>query len=300
MPEITRRPIDEAACKRLAAAGVDARLARLFASRGVTDVAELATALPGLLAPGLLAHAEEAAAFLADAIARKRKLLIVADYDADGATACAVGLRALRAMGAVVDFIVPDRFRFGYGLTPEIVRIAAERTPDILITVDNGIASVEGVAEANRLGMQVLVTDHHLPGAVRPDAVCIVNPNQAGCAFPSKNLAGVGVIFYVMMALRAELRRRGAFSGGAEPNLGTLLDLVALGTVADVARLDANNRIFVAHRARVHRHRRAHAGRGPPAAPRGRLRSGIRPRPAPERRRAAGGHVRRYRMPRHR
>jgi single-stranded-DNA-specific exonuclease len=212
----------------------------------VKDASELATALPGLLAPAALDHAEEAAVLLADAIAQKRKLLIVADYDADGATACAVGLRALRSMGAAVDFIVPDRFRFGYGLTPEIVRIAAARTPDILITVDNGIASVEGVAEANRIGMQVLVTDHHLPGDVRPDAACIVNPNQAGCAFPSKHLAGVGVIFYVMMALRAELRRRGAFAGRAEPNLGALLDLVALGTVADVAKLDANNRILVA------------------------------------------------------
>ncbi|CAG0124268.1 partial Single-stranded-DNA-specific exonuclease RecJ, partial [Rhodocyclaceae bacterium] len=165
--------------------------------------------------------------------------------DADGATACAVGLRGLRAFGACVDFIVPNRFEYGYGLTPEIVRLAAEAQPDILLTVDNGIASVEGVTEANRLGMQVLVTDHHLPGDTLPDALCIVNPNQPGCVFPSKNLAGVGVMFYVLLALRAELRARGAFAEQAEPNLGNLLDLVALGTVADVVKLDENNRILV-------------------------------------------------------
>ncbi|HEX4944688.1 MAG TPA: DHH family phosphoesterase, partial [Usitatibacteraceae bacterium] len=246
MPEVVERPIDESARARLVAGGVDPRLARLFAARGVSDAAELSTALPGLAFPDRLGHAAEAAALLADAIEAGTRILIVADYDADGATACAVGLRALRAMGATVDYLVPDRFRFGYGLTPEIVRIAAERSPGLLVTVDNGIASVEGVAEANRLGMRVLVTDHHLPGEERPDAACIVNPNQAGCGFPSKNLAGVGVIFYVMTALRAELRRRGAFAGRAEPNLAALLDLVALGTVADVVKLDANNRILVA------------------------------------------------------
>ena len=150
---------------------------------------------------------------LADAIAHGKRLLIVGDYDCDGATACAVGVLGLRALGASVDYLVPNRFDFGYGLTPEIVRLAAERRPDILITVDNGIGSVEGVAEANRLGMQVLVTDHHLPGERLPEAACIVNPNQHGCAFPSKHLAGVGVMFYVLLALRAELRRRGAFGG---------------------------------------------------------------------------------------
>lgn len=246
MPDVVARPIDEAARARLVAGGVDPRLARLFAARGVTDVAQLSPALPGLVTPDRLGHAAEAAALLADAIDAGQRILIVADYDADGATACAVGLRALRSMGATVDFLVPDRFRFGYGLTPEIVRLAAERSPHLLVTVDNGIASVDGVAEANRLGMRVLVTDHHLPGADRPDAACIVNPNQEGCGFPSKHLAGVGVIFYVMTALRAELRRRGRFAGRAEPNLGALLDLVALGTVADVVRLDANNRILVA------------------------------------------------------
>jgi len=246
MPEIVKRAIDAAARARLVAGGVEPRMAALFAARGVRDAAELAATLPGLVAPDRLGMAGEAATLLADAIASGTRILIVADYDADGATACAVGLRALRALGASVDFLVPDRFRFGYGLTPEIVRLAAGRAPGLLVTVDNGIASVEGVAEANRLGMRVLVTDHHLPGAELPEAACIVNPNQAGCGFPSKNLAGVGVIFYVMLALRAELRRRGAFAGRTEPNLASLLDLVALGTVADVVKLDANNRILVA------------------------------------------------------
>ncbi|MBL0141199.1 MAG: single-stranded-DNA-specific exonuclease RecJ [Betaproteobacteria bacterium] len=246
MPDIVERSVDPNACARLVAGGIDPRLARLFAARGVNEATELSAALPGLVPPGALSQAREAAALLADAIEAGTRILIVADYDADGATACAVGLRALRAMGASIDFLVPDRFRFGYGLTPEIVRLAAERSPGLLVTVDNGIASAEGVAEANRLGMRVLVTDHHLPGDVRPDAACIVNPNQAGCGFPSKALAGVGVIFYVMMALRAELRRRGAFAARAEPNLAALLDLVALGTVADVVKLDANNRILVA------------------------------------------------------
>ncbi len=246
MPEAVARDVDGAALARLVAEGIDPRLARLFAARGVASAAELATALPGLAAPDRLRAVDQAATLLADAIDAGERILIVADYDADGATACAVGLRALRAMDASVEFLVPDRFRFGYGLTPEIVRLAAERSPHLLVTVDNGIASVEGVAEANRLGMRVLVTDHHLPGAERPDAACIVNPNQAGCGFPSKNLAGVGVIFYVMVALRSELRRRGRFEGRTEPNLAALLDLVALGTVADVVRLDANNRILVA------------------------------------------------------
>jgi single-stranded-DNA-specific exonuclease len=208
---------------------------------------ELATTLQSLAPPRSMHRLDEAAALLADAIARRDKLLIVADYDADGATACAVGVKALRAMGAVVDYVVPNRRIHGYGLTPEIAREAAQRAPQWLITVDNGIAAVDGIAEANRLGMRVLVTDHHLPGAQPPDAACIVNPNQHGCGFPSKNLAGVGVVFYVMLALRAELRRRNAFSASSpEPNLAELLDLVALGTVADVVKLDGNNRILVA------------------------------------------------------
>jgi len=182
---------------------------------------------------------------LADAIEASQRLLIVGDYDCDGATACAVGVLALRAFGARVEYLVPNRFDYGYGLTPEIVRVAAKRAPDILITVDNGIASVEGVREANALGMRVIVTEHHLPGQCLPDAACIVNPNQAGCEFPSKHLAGVGVMFYAMLSLRGELRRRGAFASKDEPNLAGLLDLVALGTVADVVRLDRNNRILV-------------------------------------------------------
>jgi single-stranded-DNA-specific exonuclease len=201
--------------------------------------------LPALLPPGELAFIKEAAVLLAVAIGAGKRLLIVADYDADGATACAVGMRALSAMGAKVDFIVPNRFEFGYGLTPEIVALAAERNPDIIITVDNGIASVDGVAAANRRGIQVLVTDHHLPGTSLPDAAVIVNPNQVGDHFASKNLAGVGVIFYTMTALRAELRARNHFQGKFEPNLADLLDLVALGTVADVVRLDHNNRVLV-------------------------------------------------------
>ena len=245
MPEIHQRSVDEAARARLVAAGCDPRLARLYAARGLATREELETALAGLAAPERLHHVEDAARLLADAIAAGARLLIVADYDADGATACAVGVKALRALGATVDYLVPNRFEHTYGLSPEIVREAAKRSPDLLITVDNGIAAVDGIAEANRLGMRVLVTDHHLPGAQLPDAACIVNPNQAGCGFPSKHLAGVGVIFYVMLALRAELRRRGAFGERAEPNLAELLDLVALGTVADVVRLDANNRILV-------------------------------------------------------
>ena len=246
MPEIVSRPVDEAACERLAAAGCAPRLARIYAARGLASAGDLATTLQALVEPARLSHVDEAACLLADAIERRERLLIIADYDADGATACAVGMKALRAMGATVDYLVPNRFEHGYGLTPEIAREAAKRSPHWLITVDNGIAAVEGIAEANRLGMRVLVTDHHLPGAEHPDAACIVNPNQAGCGFPSKSLAGVGVIFYAMLALRAELRRRGAFGPAAGPNLAEVLDLVALGTVADVVRLDGNNRILVA------------------------------------------------------
>ena len=245
MPKIVPRTYPEDATQHLASSGIAPLLARIYAARGITDPAQLETGLNRLLPFTLLKNAQRMAELLADAIAAQRRLLIVADYDCDGATACAVGLRGLRALGARVDFIVPNRFEYGYGLTPEIVHLAAKSQPDIIITVDNGIASVEGVAEANRLGMQVLVTDHHLPGDALPDALCIVNPNQPGCDFPSKNLAGVGVMFYVLLALRAELRARGAYATQAEPNLGNLLDLVALGTVADVVKLDENNRILV-------------------------------------------------------
>jgi single-stranded-DNA-specific exonuclease len=245
MTEITPRNFPTQAVQHLRDSGYAPALAKIFAARGITDNKQLDTTFAELLPFDALANAREMAVLLADAIAAKRKLMVIADYDADGATACAVAVRGLRAFGAQIDFIVPNRFEYGYGLTPEIVHLAAQFTPDILITVDNGIASVEGVAEANRLGMQVLVTDHHLPGDTLPDAACIVNPNQPGCSFPSKNLAGVGVMFYVLLALRAELRARGAFTEQAEPKLAELLDLVALGTVADVVKLDQNNRILV-------------------------------------------------------
>ena len=242
---ITVRTADSTATTYLIQAGFSPLLARIYAARGITDKHQLDPALTRLHPFQQLKNSQTIACDLADAITAKRKILIVADYDADGATACTVALRGLRMFGATVDFIVPNRFEYGYGLTPEIVQLAAQTKPDILLTVDNGIASVDGVAEANRLGIDVLVTDHHLPGNALPAARCIVNPNQVGCEFPSKNLAGVGVMFYVLLALRAELRARGAFATQAEPNLGSLLDLVALGTIADVVKLDDNNRILV-------------------------------------------------------
>jgi len=233
--------------ERLCQQGVHPVMARLYVARGVLDVRELNSDLGTLLPPPGLLQVDAAAAFLADAIAARRRLVIVADYDCDGATACAVALRGLRAMGAVVDFIVPNRFEYGYGLTPEIVALAVrEKAPDVIVTVDNGIASIDGVDEANRRGIDVVITDHHLPGSRLPAARVIVNPNQPDCGFPSKCLAGVGVMFYVLLALRAELRKRGAFDAQTQPKLDALLDLVALGTVADVVKLDGNNRILVA------------------------------------------------------
>ena len=201
--------------------------------------------LSALIPPAALKNADAAAALLADHIASGKRLMIVADYDCDGATACAVGLRALAALGAQVDYFVPNRFETGYGLSPQVVDLVAPARPDLIITVDNGIASFDGIARARALGIATLVTDHHLPADALPDAACIVDPHQPGCTFPSKAIAGVGVMFYVMLALRAELRRRGAFAARAEPNLADLLDLVALGTVADVVRLDHNNRVLV-------------------------------------------------------
>lgn len=241
--------------------GVHPVLARVFASRGLLDVRELSSDLSALIAPAALRHIDQAAVFLADAIGTRKQMTIVADYDCDGATACAVALRGLRAMGAQVDYIVPNRFEYGYGLTPEIVALTArEKNPDIIITVDNGIASIDGVAEANRRGIEVVVTDHHLPAETLPAARVIVNPNQPECGFPSKNLAGVGVVFYVLLALRAELRRRGVFDATTQPKLDHLLDLVALGTVADVVKLDANNRILVAQGIKRMRAGRMHPG----------------------------------------
>jgi single-stranded-DNA-specific exonuclease len=245
MSKISQRTYPANIASQLVDFGIAPLLARIYAARGIVEAGQLDADIKHLLPVSLLMNAEKMACLLADAIDDNKKILIVADYDADGATACAVAVRGLSALGAHVDFIVPNRFEYGYGLTPEIVRLSAKAGPDILLTVDNGIASVEGVAEANRLGMQVMVTDHHLPGDMLPDALCIVNPNQPGCTFPSKHLAGVGVMFYVLMALRAEMRKRGAFAICPEPNLGNLLDLVALGTVADVVKLDDNNRILV-------------------------------------------------------
>ncbi|KQZ48410.1 single-stranded-DNA-specific exonuclease RecJ [Massilia sp. NEAU-DD11] len=241
--------------------GIHPVLARVFASRGLTDPRELAVELQALVPPGALRQIDAAAVYLADAIAAGKKMTIVADYDCDGATACATAIRGLTAMGARVDYIVPNRFEYGYGLTPEIVELTArEKSPDIIITVDNGIASIDGVAAAKARGIDVVVTDHHLPGDALPDARVIVNPNQPECGFPSKNLAGVGVVFYVLLALRAELRRRGVFDAQTQPKLDNLLDLVALGTVADVVKLDTNNRILVAQGLKRMRAGRMHAG----------------------------------------
>jgi single-stranded-DNA-specific exonuclease len=230
--------------------GLHPVLARLYAARGVCLPDEIETGLAKLVPPAALKGCEDAAVLLADAIQQKRRMLVVADYDCDGATACAVAVRGLRMFGGQIDYLVPNRFEYGYGLTPEIVALAARNAsgkPELLITVDNGIASVDGVEAANALGIDVLVTDHHLPGDELPAARAIVNPNQPGCTFPSKCLAGVGVMFYVLLALRAELRRRGAFGDAfPEPRLDGLLDLVALGTVADVVKLDGNNRVLVA------------------------------------------------------
>lgn len=221
-------------------------LARVYAARDLRTPTELDCSLAHLLAPAGLRAIDAAAALLVHAVTHNHRIVIVADFDADGATACAVALRALRALGATdVHYLVPDRFAFGYGLTPEIVDVAAQLRPQLLITVDNGISSLAGVAAARAHGMAVLITDHHLPGAELPPADAIVNPNQPGDTFASKNLAGVGVIFYVMLALRAALRAAGWFRARSEPNLASLLDLVALGTVADVVPLDHNNRILV-------------------------------------------------------
>jgi len=245
--KIITRDVPPRTAWALEQAGVHPLLARLYAARGVASADELDDALARLLPPTTMHGADQAAALLADAIAAGRSLCIVADYDCDGATACAVGLRGLRMLGAQrVGYLVPDRVVDGYGLTAPIAERVKARGAEVLITVDNGIASVEGVQRARALGMQVLVTDHHLPGDELPAADVIVNPNQPGCGFESKSIAGVGVMFYVLLALRAELRARGVFDAHSQPKLDALLPLVALGTVADVVRLDANNRRLVA------------------------------------------------------
>ena len=221
-------------------------LTRLYAARGVQSQAELDKSLARLIPYQQLKGIDAAVDLLVMALEQRQRILIVGDFDADGATASTVGMLGLRLLGAAhVDYLVPNRFEYGYGLTPEIVEVALTRSPQLLITVDNGISSVEGVAAAKKAGLSVLVTDHHLPGNELPAADAIVNPNQPGCEFPSKALAGVGVIFYVLIALRARLNSLGWYQTVKAPNIAELLDLVALGSVADVVPLDANNRILV-------------------------------------------------------
>ena len=245
--QIRRRPLT--GDPRALPAALHPVLRRVYAARGVIDGAQLVTGLDRLEPHGRLSNIDAAATLLADALVRQERILVVGDFDADGATSTALAVLGLRALGAGdVDFLVPNRFEHGYGLTPEIVELAQARAPDLIVTVDNGISSIEGVAAAREAGIRVLITDHHLPGAVLPLADVIVNPNLPGDGFSSKHLAGVGVMFYVLAALRAELRRRGRLDetdGG--PRLADFLDLVALGTVADVVALDYNNRILVAN-----------------------------------------------------
>ena len=246
-PNIRRRQADISSA--LQKATLPEVLKRVYASRGITDPSELALGLNQLLPPANLKGVADAAELLADAIEGEARVLIVGDFDADGATSCAMAVSVLQHMGLrEVTYLVPNRFEFGYGLTPQIVGMAAAQMPDLIVTVDNGISSLEGVSAAQALGISVLITDHHLPGDSLPTADVIVNPNQRDCRFPSKSLAGVGVMFYVLSAVRAALRNRGWFSaeGIEEPKLGNVLDLVALGTVADVVPLDRNNRILVA------------------------------------------------------
>jgi single-stranded-DNA-specific exonuclease len=267
--KIITRDVPPRAAWALEQAGLHPLLARLFAARGITAKEQLDDALALLIPPAQMLNATTAAKQLADAMAAGQRLCIVADYDCDGATACAVGVRGLRLLGAPlgwdqVEYLVPDRVTDGYGLTPTIAQRVKQRGADWLVTVDNGIASVDGVRAARDAGLQVLVTDHHLPavidGAVTLPTDCtIVNPNQPGCGFESKSIAGVGVMFYVLLALRAELRERGVFDAKTQPKIDTLLPLVALGTVADVVKLDANNRRLVAQGLR-----RVRAGAMPP------------------------------------
>ncbi len=252
MSLFSQRPFSERTATWLAQSGLHPLLARLYAARGLQSPEELSLELKQLLSPVELKNCINTASLLADILEKKEPMLIVADYDCDGATACAVGLRGLRMLGGPdtpIQFLVPNRFTMGYGLTPEVVELAAQQIPKpkYLITVDNGIASEAGVDRARELGMEVIVTDHHLPGDNLPKALAIVNPNQPGCSFPSKALAGVGVMFYMLVALRAELRKRGKFTSETQPKVENLLDLVALGTVADVAQLDRNNRVLVSN-----------------------------------------------------
>lgn len=252
MSVFSQRPFSDRTATWLQQSGVHPLLARLFAARGIDKPEALSLDLKQLLSPVELQGCISTATLLADILQRQEPMLIVADYDCDGATACAVAVRGLKMLGGIdtaIAFLVPNRFTMGYGLTPEVVELAAQQNPKpkYLITVDNGIASEAGVDRARELGMEVIVTDHHLPGDRLPKALAIVNPNQPGCPFPSKALAGVGVMFYLLVALRAELRKRGKFTAESQPKIENLLDLVALGTVADVAQLDRNNRILVSN-----------------------------------------------------
>ena len=266
--KITLRDCPPRAAWALEQAGVHPLLARLYAARGIATKDQLDDSLARLLPPEQLKGADAAARFLADAIQQGRRLCVVADYDCDGATACAVALRGLALLGArpgTLSYVVPDRAVHGYGLSPAVVELALQQRPDVLVTVDNGIASLEGVAAARARGLDVVITDHHLPAmvgdqVVLPDATVIVNPSQPGCGFGSKCLAGVGVMFYVLLAVRAELRARGVYTPQDQPRLDALLDLVALGTVADVVKLDANNRRLVAQGLRRIRSGKMHAG----------------------------------------
>jgi len=245
--QLKEKKIDAKIYHSLLSEGVNPALSSLLASRGISSIEDVDYKLEKLLAPGLLKSVEGASQILISKIESKDKIIIVGDYDADGATATACGYLGLKKFGADVDFIVPNRFKFGYGLTPEIVDLAYKKQPGLIITVDNGIASVDGVKKANSYGIDVIITDHHLPAKNLPAANYIINPNQVSCNFPSKNLCGVGVMFYVLLALRIELRKKNKFSMDSEPILSDLLDLVALGTIADLVKLDFNNRILVNH-----------------------------------------------------
>lgn len=265
MVSLKQRAWSERTAWQLEQSGVHPLLARLYAARGIQKREQISTRMEDLAPPDALKGLTDAAMLMAEAIVNGRRICIVADYDADGATACAVAMRGLRLLGAQagrLSYFVPDRFKLGYGLTPAIVDLVAQDAngkPDLLVTVDNGIASIDGVAHARTLGIRVVITDHHLPGSALPAADAIVNPNQPGCEFPSKNLAGVGVMLYTLMGVRQVLRQRG-WAAAEQANLGSLLDLVALGTIADVVPLDANNRILVANGIARIRQRRCSPG----------------------------------------
>lgn len=262
MTRILNREFDLEAARRLHEEGYLPPVARALSARGIRDASELAQDWKSMLPPAMLEGTREAAERLALARERGERVTVVADYDCDGATACAVAIRGLGMMGVKADYFVPHRVHHGYGLSCAVVDLLAARTPrpDVLLTVDNGVSSAEAVRHAAELGIDVIVTDHHLPGAELPPAVCIVNPNLADSAFPSKALAGVGVMYYVLLALRALLRERGVYAQQTQPRLDALVDLVALGTVADVVKLDKNNRILVAQGLNRIRLGRTHAG----------------------------------------